>query len=148
MTEQKSEVQEHIVPYFNFCDEIGIVDVVLLKGNRIIIPVTLRKEVLRQLHLGQFGIEKLQHSACGSVYWPQINKDIETMIRQCAPCQIMQKSQCKEPLKPHDIPPFAWHNFGLDVFFFQNISYLYVKYYYSKLPVIWELYNQTAEELI
>ena len=50
---------------------------------------------------------KCHLSACGSVYWPQINKDIEMMIKQCTPCQIMQKNQCKEPLKPHDIPLFA-----------------------------------------
>ena len=66
--EQKSEVPEHIAPYLNFDNEIGIVDGVLIEGNRIIIPDTLRKEVLRQLYLGQLGMDKCQFPAHGSVY--------------------------------------------------------------------------------
>ena len=67
--EQKSEVPEHISPYFNFHDEIGTVDGVLLKVNRIIIPETLREHVLRQLHTGHIGIETCQLSTHKSVYW-------------------------------------------------------------------------------
>ena len=40
------------------------------------------------------------------------------------------------------------HTLGLDVFFFQNRSYLCVIDYYSKFPIVRELCNQTAEELI
>ena len=41
--DQNSEVPENIALYVNFHDKIAFVDGVLLKGNRIIIPETLRK---------------------------------------------------------------------------------------------------------
>ena len=94
--DQKSEVPKHITPYVNFCDEIVIVDCILLKGTRIIIPETIRKEVLRQLHIGHLSMEKCQLLAHGSVYWSLINKDIKMIVEQYTPCQIMQKSQHKE----------------------------------------------------
>ena len=41
---------------FNFCDEINIVNGIVLKGNKIISPETMHKDILWQLHIGQLGI--------------------------------------------------------------------------------------------
>lgn len=38
-------------PYWNFRDEVGIQDGVLLKGNKIIVSTSLQPDILQQLHV-------------------------------------------------------------------------------------------------
>ena len=47
------------------------------------IPEQCKTEVLEKLHEGHFGIEHTKLRARDSVYWPQINKDVETLIKTC-----------------------------------------------------------------
>ena len=42
-----------IVQYWNYRDEVSVVDGLMLKGNRIIIPKTLQPEVLEQIHFAR-----------------------------------------------------------------------------------------------
>ncbi|KAK3762936.1 hypothetical protein RRG08_008152 [Elysia crispata] len=72
--------------------ELSISDGLLLKGDRIIIPATLQKEVLGRIHQGHFGITKCRERAASSVWWPGINKDISALIGKCRVCQEKQSS--------------------------------------------------------
>ena len=74
----------------------------------MIIPKTLREDILRQLHLGHMGIESMRRLARETVFWPHITKDIEQLVKQCAACQEHQARQQKEPLFPHDVPSAPW----------------------------------------
>ena len=76
----------------------------MLKGRHIVIPTTLKQQVLDQLHTNHIGIEKTKLLACESVYWPSINSDIEKYIKSCATCLEFQQMQPKEKTKCHDIP--------------------------------------------
>ncbi|CAB4043684.1 Hypothetical predicted protein, partial [Paramuricea clavata] len=77
----------------------------ILKGTRVLIPKTLQLEVLAQLHYAHQGSEKCKLRAKGSVFWNNINRDIDNMVRSCGPCQHNQHMNAKEPLTPHDVPP-------------------------------------------
>ena len=46
------------------------------KGARLLIPSTLRKKVLEQIHDGHLGIEKCMLKARDSLFWPGISNDI------------------------------------------------------------------------
>ena len=60
-------------------DELAVEDGIIFKGKQILIPESLRADILAQLHLSHQGIEKTQLLAREGVYWPNINKDIERM---------------------------------------------------------------------
>ena len=45
----------------------------ITKGARLLIPSTLRKNVLEQIHDGHLGIEKCMLKARDSVFWPGIS---------------------------------------------------------------------------
>ena len=53
----------------------------MLKGRHIVIPTTLKQQVLDQLHTNHMGIEKTKLLTHESVYWPSINADIEKYIK-------------------------------------------------------------------
>ena len=44
--------------FWSYRDELSILDRLVLKGTRIIIPEACHDEVLTKLHQGHFGVEK------------------------------------------------------------------------------------------
>ena len=77
----KDELHADLKPYWSYRDELAIIDGVMLKGRHIVIPTTLKQQVLDQLHTNHMGIEKTKLLACESVHWPSINADIEKYIK-------------------------------------------------------------------
>ena len=54
-----------------------VIDGVIMKGWHIIIPEILKIQVLEQLHINHMGIVKTKLLAHESIYWCNINDDIE-----------------------------------------------------------------------
>lgn len=117
----------------DFRDELTGADGVILNGTRILIPKTRQADVLQQLHYAHQEAKKCKLRANGSAIWVNINRDIEEMVKSCAPCQRNQRMNLKEPLKPHNIPQKPWHTLRCDLFFWINPSYKLLSDYYSKL---------------
>ena len=92
------------------------------------------------------GIEKLL--TCESVYWSNINADIEKYIRSSATCLEFQQMQLKEKIIHHDVPLRLWEVLGADVFHFNNKDYLCIVDYHSKFPGVRILEGLSAESLI
>ena len=127
---------------------LTVADGVILKGTRIFIPKTLQADVLQQLHYAHQGAERCKLRAKGSVFWVNINRDIEDMVKSCAPCQRNQQMNLKEFLMPHEIPQKPWHTLGCDLFFWNNSSYLLLSDYYSKFSLVRKLNNIRSDTTI
>ena len=53
MDDHSTEINvQKTVPFWNFRDEIVVINGVLLKGNRVIIPKNMQEEVLMKIHTG------------------------------------------------------------------------------------------------
>ena len=120
--------------YWSCRDEISVIDNVLLKGDRIIIPQTMQQSVLQKLHMGHLGIEKIRRLARSAVFWPRINQDIDEVSKTCETCQKYQNQQTSEPLKPHEIPVHPWQHIAGDFCVYQGQTYLVVVDHYSFYP--------------
>ena len=59
---------------------------VLLKGKRVIIPKNMQEEVLMKIHTGHEVIEKCRLRARDTVYWCGINADIDNMVKKSNVC--------------------------------------------------------------
>ena len=73
--------------FWSYRDEPAMEDGIIFKGKQVLIPETLRNDILEQLHASHQGIEKTRKLARESVFWSQINQDIEKMIQKCTVCQ-------------------------------------------------------------
>ena len=47
-----------ILLFWNFRNEIGVQDGILLKSNKIIIPMFLQRSIVAEIHASQQGVEK------------------------------------------------------------------------------------------
>ena len=79
-----------------------------------------------------------------TIYWANINTDIEKHIKNCTTCLEFQQTQPKEKILHHDIPLRPWEVLGVDLFHFNNKNYLCIVDYHSKFPVIkgWRVCQQ------
>ena len=53
---EKKNIAHEIREYFGCRDELNVQDNVIYRGERVIIPRSMRNETLQKLHLGHFGI--------------------------------------------------------------------------------------------
>ena len=144
----KDELYANIRPYWPYRDELAVIDSIILKGRHIIIPYSLKQQTLTQLHTSHMGIEKTKLLAHNSVFWSNINANIEGYIKHCATCLEFQQMQPKEKITHHNIPLRPWEVVGTDIFHFNNKHYLCIVDYNSKFPVIKRLEGLSAENLI
>ena len=144
----KDELHVDLKPYWSYRVKLVVIDGIILKGRCIVIPNSLRQQVLRLLHTNLMSIEKTKLLAHESVYWSTINADIEDYIENCTTCLEFQQMQPKERIIHHGIPMRLWEVIGADVFHFNNKNYLCVKDYNCTFPVIKRLEGVSAESLI
>ena len=132
--EEAKQLPRSIRHYWSCRDELSVDDGMVIKGERIIIPESMREETLGRIHAGHQGVNKCQLRAKTCVYWPGINKEIERIVGACNICQGYQNSQSHEPLMPREIPQRPWQIVGTDLFQCLGAEYLIVADYYSKYP--------------
>ena len=94
--EIEDQVLQDIKAYWSFKDDMAVIDGIIMKGRHIIIPGILKTQVLDQLHINHMGIEKTKLLACESIYWPNINDEVENFIKKCSTCLTFQQTQPKE----------------------------------------------------
>ncbi|KAI2646810.1 Transposon Tf2-9 polyprotein [Labeo rohita] len=128
--------------------DLCVVDGILLKQNTIIIPQSLRQDILHRIHEGHLGIEKCKRRARETVLWHGINKDIEKMVRQCDTCQKYRNNQTKEPMIIADLPTSPWEKVGMDLFHLKGNNYLVVIDYDSNDPELALLLNMSSKCVI
>ena len=52
------DIPAMIRPYWNYRDEITVIDGVMFKSQKLMIPKVLRHEILGRIHTGHMGVQK------------------------------------------------------------------------------------------
>ncbi|XP_062716386.1 uncharacterized protein K02A2.6-like isoform X1 [Aedes albopictus] len=71
---------------FSQHQQLEKVDGCLLFEDRVVIPESLQRKILKILHANHAGIIKMKQEARKTVYWFGINTDIENYMKQCDTC--------------------------------------------------------------
>ena len=64
--------------------------------------------IVKQFHLGHQGVSCMKALACGYVYWPNMDKQLEDLAHTCAKCQLAAKSPRKSTLSSWPVPDSPW----------------------------------------
>ena len=107
-------------------------DGLLVKNTRIVIPESMRKEIIELNHAGHQGITKSRERANSSVWWPKMSEEITQRVRNCRICEEKKPTQNSEPLKPTLLPDRAFQMVGEDICEFKGDQYLIVSDYFSR----------------
>ncbi|KFM57554.1 Transposon Ty3-I Gag-Pol polyprotein, partial [Stegodyphus mimosarum] len=144
----KCMVPELAKPYFNFREELSEANGLIFKNSCVVVPKSLRKDMLSKIHYGHLGVEKCKNKAREILYWPGMSKEIEDLVLNCPTCLSLQKANCKEPMICKEIPNGPWEVLGTDLFYFQGRDYLIVIDYFSKYVEIGHLEDLSSVAVI
>ena len=64
----------------------------LMYADRVVIPTTLQRRILKEFHSGHPGMSRMKVLMCGYTYWPRMDLDIEKIVRECQECQLAAKA--------------------------------------------------------
>ena len=112
----KNQLHLDIRPYWSYKDDLAVIYGIVIKGRCFIIPIVLKQQAPDQLHINHMGIEKTKLLVCRSIYWVNINNDIENYVKNCSTCLEFQQTQPKEKTIHHDIPMRPCNVIGTDMF--------------------------------
>lgn len=86
----------------------------MLRGNRIVIPGSLRSRILSLAHEGHLGIVRTKQNLRSKVFWPGLDADAEKLCKSCHGCQIISKSNHVEPLRTTKLSTALWSDLAVD----------------------------------
>ena len=81
-----SDCDQLIIEYWNHRDELSFEKGFIFRGQKIVIPKSLRAEMLNQMNTGHLGVKKALERAKDSIFWPGMTKAITDYVLSCEIC--------------------------------------------------------------
>ena len=141
-------VPEKVKPYFTYRGELAVLDGIIYRGSRIVVPQSSRPHILAKLHVSHQGVAATLRRARAAVFWPDMANDIRTHIEKCVKCALDAPLQQKEQLYNHDIPSRVWSKVGLDILTHKGKDYLILVDYLSDFFECEPLRNADSKTVI
>jgi histone H3/H4 len=121
----RSKVQPtHLREFWGVHDRLSCVEDVALMDSRVVIPRSLRKQILANLHAANQGVSGMKARANQTVYWPGMDAQMRNFKDSCADCLENSPSQKAEPLMLTPSPEWPFQQICADYFELMNRSYL------------------------
>lgn len=146
--EQKRDCPRQIQDYWAYRAELSVVNDIVFKGSKFVIPASMRKEMLQKVHEGHLGEEKCKRRAREVMYWPRLNQDISQTTASCEICLTYRSKQQAEPLMPHPVPDRPYQKVGVDLFDCNGKSNIVVTDYFSNYPEVATLQSTSSKTVI
>ena len=143
------EGNPEVLPYFRRKTELHVQGGCLLWGYRIVVPPKLRKSIIEELHGGHVGASRMKEFARSYVWWPNLDKDLEDVVKQCPECFQNARSPGRAELHPWEWPSQPWHRLHIDYAGpVQNKYFLVLIDAHSKWAEIFPTSGPNAKETI
>lgn len=147
--ENKKQLNPQITHYWNFRDEISYFDGLMLKGEKVIIPKSMQKSVIEQIHQkSHLGINKCINRLKDVFFWSGMSAQIKDIVSQCAICNEFRGAQQKEPMIPHEVPTKPWEICATDLFELDRETYIVIADTYSKFFEMKKIASSSSKTVI
>ena len=110
------EVSDTLKPFFRCRNELSTENGLVFRGDRIIVPSSLRAHVTASAHSSHPGIVRTKQRLRAIFWWPGMDRQVEEAIKNCPTCSDVDKTTktCRPPLIPVALPPAPWEKVGID----------------------------------
>ena len=137
----KNMLPPAIREYHQYLQDLSVVDGVVCRGERLIIPTSLRPSCLTALHAAHQGTSGMSARASTSIYWPGITSDIQATRNQCQTCNANAPSQPAMPSTTPIDPEYPFQHICADYFHHEGSAYLVLVDRYSGWPIVTPAHN-------
>ena len=112
---QSGKWSHDLKPYNRVKEELSVCDGVIFRGNQIVVPQSLQKQILKLAHKTHQGIVKTKQFLRKRFFWPRMDEATQTMIRNCQACMLNQPLNKYTPLQPTPLPRGPWVKGAVDL---------------------------------
>jgi hypothetical protein len=105
--------------------------ILVFSSTCLVIPESLRRSILDQLHTSHSGIRRTRSLARKLYFWPGMSTQIASLINACDRCQNLRPSLKSEPLQNLPAPKEPMQTVSLDLYELKGIHYLCMRDRYS-----------------
>ncbi|RLJ22866.1 hypothetical protein DJ031_00095 [bacterium endosymbiont of Escarpia laminata] len=133
---------------FHVRDELTVIEGLLVRNQKIVIPASMRAEIIKKIHDGHQGVTKCRERANQSIWWPGLSTEINDFVKRCGHCQERRSTQRKEPLKSTPLPQYPWQKIGCDLCEVKGSTYIVMVDYYSRYIEIAYIRTPTSQSVI
>lgn len=134
--EKRDDLPGQLHPYFSIRCEMSVQDGLVFKGERVVVPRSLRSDMKQRIHSSHVGTQACLRRAQESLYWPGMASELKEYIATCETCRRYETSQQKETFMGQEVPARPWERIGTDLFTWDSKDFLITVDYYSNF---WEL---------
>jgi hypothetical protein len=136
-------------PYASVLDELSVssAGILVLRGTRIVVPKTLRPQIVRALHAGHTGITKTLLHARQRYAWPHMANDIKTVIDACEACQEHRQGPHFEP-EIKRIATYPMEAVSVDLMEVKGTKYLVMVDRFSSYPLVKVVRTATTSSIV
>ena len=92
----RDSLPETIRYFWTMKDDLYVIDDVVFKGRKMLIPQKLRNRVLEGLHASHQGTSSMALNARERLFWPNLHADLKTLRDRCKQCNKNAPSQRDE----------------------------------------------------
>ena len=124
--DERKSVPEEIRGFWSYREEITADNGVLFKLDQIIVPSSLREEMLRKTHKAHQGSDSSIRRAQECLFWPGMQSEIRETSLSCGNCSQYQAERPTEPMLSHEIPSRPWSKISVDLFTLDGKQYLVI----------------------
>ena len=127
--------------------ELSIVDGIVLRGDRIIVPAKLRHKMMEIAHEGHQGQVRTKQLLRAHVWFPGMESQCDKFVSTWIACQSNTPQTHHEPLQMTDLPEGPWEKVSVDFWGPMVNGDLALVFYcqYAKYPVV-EFVGSTSEK--
>ncbi|XP_044760910.1 uncharacterized protein K02A2.6-like [Coccinella septempunctata] len=101
--------------YFPFRWELTSLGPMILRGNKIVIPQTLRQRTLELAHEGHPGETVMKRRLRAKVWWPGIDRETENFVKRCRDCLTVAQPNRPPFMSRHKFPEGPWQYLAVDL---------------------------------
>ena len=111
---QRQLTNPDLTHYSRRKEELSSQDGCLLWGTRVVIPPSLRNDVIHELHAAHTGVSKMKTLARSYLWFPNLDKELEELAASCETCLENRPMPDKAILHPWHWPTSPWHRIHVD----------------------------------
>lgn len=146
--DHRSALPGTLTPYFNYRDELTAQDGIVLRGERVVIPHSMRAEIKEKVHAGHLGIATCLRRAKDIIFWPGMSAELRQYIEACATCATHADRQPTEQLIVTEVPEKPWQRIATDLLSWGGKEYLITVDTHSNFFEVDKLNSPTSEAVI
>ena len=117
-------ISQELRPYFTKRNELSIENDIIMWGLRVVIPSCYRHKILSELHKNHPGMSRMKSLSRLHIWFPNIDKEIEKLVKTCETCEKLSNNPNKRPPHPWDWPIEPMDRVHIDFFEFENNTFL------------------------